>query len=174
MLTLHCSRIAKFSTHLTHPSFWPPTDSAFTLSEDRTALDSISNQLPFSCGKNRKQVLTGFWEAIQEATTHLAAAKEVSINAALATKKKLFIMSFCLSLVVRVYLGIPVFFKLLFDEVVKFLPVSTTQVATYSPQVAKYEGRTQQALHMLGLLTREEAYSVSKSRSRFKGPMCNI
>lgn len=87
-------------------------------------------------------------------------------------------MSFCLSLVVRIYLGIPVFFKLLFDEVVKFLPVSTAQVATYSPQVAKYEGRTQQALHMLGLLTdkhkREEAYSVSKSRSRFNGTMRNI
>lgn len=85
-------------------------------------------------------------------------------------------MSVCLSLVVRIYLGIPVFFKLLFDEVVKLLPVSTTQVATYSPQVAKYEGRTQQALHMLGLLThkREEAYSVSKSRSSFKGPMRNV
>lgn len=67
--------------------------------------------------------------------------------------KKAFIMSVCLSLVVRIYLGIPVFFKLLFDEVVKFLPVSATHVATYSPQVAKYEGRTQQALHMLGLLT---------------------
>lgn len=55
-------------------------------------------------------------------------------------------------LCVRLYLGIPVFFKLLFDEVVKFLPVGAVQVAAYSPQVAEYEGGTQQGLHVLGLL----------------------
>lgn len=63
------------------------------------------------------------------------------------------LFQFWLCVCVRLYLGIPVLLKLFFDEVVKALPVGAVQVATYSPEVAEYEGGTQQALHVLGLLT---------------------